>query len=265
MTFSFRHFIAVPLLSLLAACASNPVSEYEHLSAPETVVLVHGFSKNGDSMVHIGEYLAQYGYEFVSVDYPSSEVSVEQALAMMHQQLQGCCEGSRKVHYVGHSFGGLLIRAYLADHGQADLGKVVLIATPNQGSEFVNAINRVPGHKRMFGPMLPEMSTDGDGFPSQLPGPEYPVGVIAGNRTHNPLGWLLLPGDDDGAVSVASTRLEGMDDFLVVPANHHWLRRDPRVLEEVLHFIQRGYFKTGEQAESVAKRRGDVPGGQIEG
>lgn len=248
---ALHRLTALLTITLLAACASQPDNGYRQVPGDELVVLVHGFSKNAESMESIGQYLTGFGYRYISVDYPSEEVDAAQALALIHAQLAGCCDKVRRVHFVGHSIGGLLIRAYLAEYEIEPLGNVVLIATPNGGSEFVAAMNRVPGYAKAFGPLLQEMVPGEAGIPAHLPAPAYPVGIIAGSRTHNPLSWLLLPGDDDGAVSVSSTRMEGMQDFLVVPANHHWLRHDQRVLEEVLHFIQRGYFRGGESSDGL--------------
>ena len=248
---SWQRLIGLLAMSLLGACASVPDTAYRQVDGDEVVVLVHGFSKHAQSMEPIGDYLAQYGYRFISVDYPSGEVNASEALALIHTQLAGCCDQARRIHFVGHSIGGLLIRAYLAEYQVDQLGNVVLIATPNAGSEFVEAMNRMPGYAEATGPLLQQMVPGEQGIPAQLPLPDYPVGVIAGSRTHNPLSWLLLPGDDDGAVSVSSTRMEGMQDFLVVPANHHWLRHDQRVLEEVLHFIQYDHFKAGEYSQGV--------------
>jgi hypothetical protein len=143
---------------------------------------------------------------------------------------------------VAHSIGGLLVRSYLQRWPMPQLGNVVMIATPSQGSEFVAALERLPGAERMFGPLLLAMGTEQQDLPANLPRPDYAVGVIAGSRTHSPLGWLLLPGLDDGAVTVSSTHFEGMSDFVVIRANHFQLRHDPRVFQQVLHFLQRGQF-----------------------
>lgn len=244
------------LVLLLAACASYPPPGKLTGKGSDVVVLVHGFDKDWRAMEAMADFLRAHDYRVINLDYPTRSLRAGPILAILAGELKGCCADARRVDFVGHSFGGILIRDYLAHHPVPNLGRVVLIATPNGGSEFADFIeNDVPWLRRTLGPLLAEMGTGPDDLPAKLPRPSYPVGVIAGDLTHNPLGAWILPGPDDGAVSVASTRFDGMTDFVVVPANHFWLRHDPQVFAEILNFLRKGQFLDGEIARREAAER----------
>ncbi|MEZ5950005.1 MAG: hypothetical protein R3C12_12485 [Planctomycetaceae bacterium] len=70
-----------------------------------------------------------------------------------------------------------------------------------------------------------------------------PFGIIAGGRGGHTWGFNpLLPGDDDGTVTVASTRLDGASDFLLVPTLHMGLMRYPVAMQAIVNFLDKGRF-----------------------
>ena len=98
----------------------------------------------------------------------------------------------------------------------------------------------------LMGPTASELGTDPDSFPNRLPLPPLPTGVIAGTGSINPIGTLVIPGEDDGMVSVCSTWMEGLADFLVVPHTHAFIMRSTRVSEQVIRFLRVGAFDHGD-------------------
>jgi hypothetical protein len=68
------------------------------------------------------------------------------------------------------------------------------------------------------------------------------VGIITGDASLNPLFSLLIPGDDDGKVSVESAKVQGMRDFLVVHKSHAFIMDGPEIAGQIIHFIQNGRF-----------------------
>ena len=56
---------------------------------------------------------------------------------------------------------------------------------------------------------------------------------------------LLLPGENDGTVSVESTRLEGATDFILVEANHTFIMQEVEVAQQVVRFLRDGHFDHG--------------------
>ncbi len=91
---------------------------------------------------------------------------------------------------------------------------------PNQGSEVVDRLRHFKLLKQINGPACLQMGTEEKGFIQNLGKVEFDLGVIAGNRSINPLLSLLLPGEDDGKVTVERTKIEGMNDFRIVPCSH---------------------------------------------
>lgn len=122
------------------------------------------------------------------------------------------------------------------------LGRVVMLGPPNQGSEVVDRFGKMPGFDAINGPAGAQLGTGPDSIPSALGPVSYPVGVIAGTKSIN---WILstaLPNPDDGKVSVARTRVEGMADFISVAASHPLLVRDADAIRQTLAFLEDGKF-----------------------
>ncbi|MBT2971560.1 MAG: SDR family NAD(P)-dependent oxidoreductase [Candidatus Thiodiazotropha sp. (ex Ctena orbiculata)] len=145
------------------------------------------------------------------------------------------------VSSIGHSMGGLVIRAYLDRQRPQNLVRVVMIGTPNQGTDFVD---RYRDHwwMQMAGEAALALGTEVDSFPNSLPIPDYPLGVIAGYR-ENSLQEDAIAGLDDGLVPVRSTLIEGMDDFILIETGHSAMRYDSSVAEQTVHFLKNGVFK----------------------
>jgi pimeloyl-ACP methyl ester carboxylesterase len=156
--------------------------------------------------------------------------------------LTACCAAAPRVHFVGYSLGGILLRAYLAEHPLPNLGRVVMLGPPNHGSELADWLVRSKLLSALAGPTAVQLGTGPESLPNRLPPPSYALGVVAGSRSLNPLGSWLLRGADDGIVSVASTRLEGMVDFRVLPSSHAFLVLSERAAGEVSHFLRYGRF-----------------------
>jgi hypothetical protein len=231
------------LVSVVRALPAEPVQEPGGISAGERemVVLLHGLGRSNTAMWLLARRLENAGFLVERVGYSSLRQSPEEIIAEVSGQIRDCCaDHAPRVHFVGHSLGGLVIRAYLQDNPVAHLGRVVLIGTPNQGTPLVD---RFQDHClfELLGPTTGSLGTDGESLPHRLTTPHYPVGVIAG-VVDRPLNDSLLPGPDDGLVPVESTKLEGMSDFVVVESGHSALRYDEEVVNQVIAFLRRGKF-----------------------
>lgn len=210
----------------------------------EDVVLLHGLGRSDRAMRPLEDALVGAGYRVHNLAYPSLAAEPAQLVAIVSQQIDACCARAEKLHFVTHSLGGLLARASLAQHPRANLGRVVMLAPPNNGSEYGDLAREAKLEALEFAPALVSLGTDPLGFARTLPVPSYELGVIAGTRTVNPLDPLLLAGPSDGAVSVASTQLKGMTDFITVDATHSSIRRKPEVHAQVIAFLRSGRFES---------------------
>ncbi len=212
--------------------------------AADCVVLLHGLARTARSMAPLAEAFEARGYAVANIDYPSRDAVVEVlAERAVGAGLAQCrARGASRVHAVTHSLGGILLRYYLERHAIPELGRVVMLAPPNHGSEVIDRLGAIPGFEFLLGPAARQLGTDAQGVPAQLGPPGYPVGIIAGTDTVNPLLSRYLPDPDDGKVSLASTRLSGMADFLAVPVSHPFIMRDDEVIDAAVAFIENGAF-----------------------
>lgn len=210
--------------------------------ADECVVLLHGLTRTGQSMKSLEFALKKASFRVVNARYPSTQKSIEQLTPYVGRAAQKC-SGDR-LHFVTHSMGGILVRAWLRENRPANLGHVVMLAPPNQGSEVVDSFGG-RGVIGMLGPAARELGTGADGLPRKLGPANFSLGIIAGDKSSNPLFTSKLKGPNDGTVTVASTKLQGMRDHVTLHVGHTFMMNDPLVIAQVLTFLRKGRFDHG--------------------
>jgi pimeloyl-ACP methyl ester carboxylesterase len=213
-------------------------------------------------MHKLEEVFDELGFHAVNIDYPSREKPIEQlALEAIDRGLDECEKRqARQVHFVTHSLGGILVRYYLSRFGIENLGRVVMLSPPNQGSEAADWLRDVGLYQWLNGPAGQQLGTDADSVPAKLGPVTYPVGVITGNESAFFDFWLsqIIPGEDDGKVSVQRARVAGMRDFLVLPYSHPFISGADEVIEQTLNFLRQGCFQHADPKQASSCNTGAI-------
>jgi triacylglycerol lipase len=219
----------------------------------ECVIILHGLGRTEASMKKIEEVLIKNNYQVWNEAYPSREADIE-TLAANHVPLgiRQCEEwNAAGIHFVTHSMGGILVRQYLQSNEISGLGKIVMLAPPNHGSEVVDHLKDASIFQEIMGPAGQQLSTQKSSKPNSLQPIPGTIGVIAGLMTSDPWFTWMFPGPNDGKVSVESTQLDEMSDFLVVEHGHTFIMNQKDVIKQVLFFLKHGKFRADRHGDRL--------------
>lgn len=208
------------------------------------VVLLHGIGGFALILKSMELSLEEHGYFVANVTYPSLTDPIESlATEAVEEGIEKCAaQGLSRIHFVTHSLGGILVRQYLSQKAIEGLERVVMLAPPNQGSQFADYVGDSPLRKMYEPDALAQLGTGEESVPRRLGAPDFELGVIAGNRNLR----KLIPGTptepSDGVVTIEETKAPGMKDFLLVPATHTSIVWNAEVQRQTAHFLRYGRF-----------------------
>ncbi len=236
---TFQLIIALPV--------NGAAPEGQAATGQECVILLHGLGRTSYSMSRLADGLEGTGYMPVNLNYPSREKTIQAlALETLPRGLSRCeRSGVQTIHFVTHSMGGILVRYFLSIRRPVNLGRVVMLSPPNRGSEAADHLQDSTLYRWYNGPAGQQLVTGQEGLPGQLGPVDFPLGVITGNQHSFFDYWLadLIPGVDDGKVSVQRAKVEGMTDFLVLPYSHPFIMNEREVIEQTVAFLRLGHFR----------------------
>ena len=230
------------VLSALVALGLVSAVQAEGSANGEQVVLLHGIARSSSHMEDLEKFLEAKGYKVFNLDYPSTSHSLEKLTAIVADDISSKIRADKPVHFIGYSMGGIVTRAILNKYRPDNLGRVVQLASPNNGSEVADFLKDNWLFEKVYGPAGKQLTTEGAGIDDLLGKVDYELGVVAGTFSIDPVSSSLIPGDDDGKVSVQSTKVEGMKDHVLVYASHTFFPQNKVVQERTLEFLRYGQF-----------------------
>jgi pimeloyl-ACP methyl ester carboxylesterase len=217
--------------------------------AGKAVILLHGLGHSRAAMNEMAKFLEERGgYTAFCVGYPSTRQSIAehaQALAGIVKHL----DGIEEINFVAHSMGNIVIRRYLSDESKASgridprIKRFVMLGPPNQGSIVAANLADNKVFSTLFGKPGQQLGREWAWLEESLRTPPCEFGIIAGGLGNEHGFNPLLPGDDDGIVTVESTRLDGAKDFVVIPVLHMVLMDDGKAQQYTLDFLKTGRFE----------------------
>lgn len=235
--YMFRITMVFVSIFIGTSCSHMPKNE----PGKEKVVLVHGYGRSPAAMKAIAEYLEDAGYQVYRLGYSSMTRDIEGVKREVFRKADKFIANTDdRVHFVGHSLGGLLVRSYLDQRNLSQLGNVVIMGSPNKGTPLVEHL-KDKWYFSLGGPVATSLSSKGSKFLQSLKAPYYRLGVIAGvvDRAGDE---GIIPGQDDGIVPLESALVAGARDTIVLNVSHYMMRSDKRVLQQMLHFIKKVSF-----------------------
>ncbi|HEX6834174.1 MAG TPA: alpha/beta fold hydrolase [Rudaea sp.] len=205
----------------------------------EHVVLLHGLWMRAFTLASLRRRLEAAGYAVVPFDYASVLRDPQASIAQLAARVRAL--PASKVHYVGHSLGGLIALQALQQAPDLPPGHVVCLGSPLRGSAVARNLARIPGGTMLIGKSAAILRDGLDRWNG-----ERAVGVIAGRM---PMGFGMLTGalsgPHDGTVSVAETELPGLSDHHVVAATHVGLLFSDEVAAQTIAFLRAQRFARG--------------------
>jgi len=194
------------------------------------VVLLHGFWRTAKSMKKIEGILSNEGYCVINLDYPSRKETIEN-LSDNHLKkalVEKCTDRHKKINFVTHSMGGIVVRYFLATNKLHNLGRMVMLAPPNNASKLADVLCKFETVGSFFGLALNQFIHDEKSLINKIPEPDYEVGIIAAKY--------------DDKVSLKNTKLKNMKDFLVVKSTHTFIMNSEKTITAVKNFLEEGKF-----------------------
>jgi len=210
----------------------------------DCLVLLHGLGRTRWSMAVPALRFRAKGYRVVNVGYPSRRFPIEALARQVGEAIAARATASgRRVHFLTHSMGGIVLRRYLAEDRPDQLGRVVMLSPPNQGSLLARKLQTNPFFRAATGPSGQQLGVTDNGVVSRLGPVDYELGVITGSRSGSQALAFLLPGESDGKVTIDEAKVDGMTDFLVVPRAHTFIMNSSEVITQAAYFFRHGRFR----------------------
>jgi hypothetical protein len=225
----------------------------------KAVVVLHGLFRTRSAMSSLHTTITEAGgYTVFSLGYPTTRGGIPEHARSLDSAIRSL-EGITEINFVAHSLGNLVVRHWLKDMADEErslpagqtFGRMVMLAPPNHQPQLATKLVRGALAKFVAGDAAIQMATGWEGLAPRLATPHFEFGILAGGkgdgRGYNP----LLPGDDDGVVTIESTRLTGARDFRRLPVLHSFFMNDKNVREYTVRFLSHGHFESDDTRQPI--------------
>lgn len=111
------------------------------------VVLVHGYLCNHRIWDAPAGRLRRAGHAVARLDLEPLVTSIDNYASLIEQAVTQLCRqtGAEKVALIGHSMGGLAIRAWMRAHGIDRVARVITLGTPHAGTQIAQLSHTANG------------------------------------------------------------------------------------------------------------------------
>ncbi|WP_017753450.1 lipase family alpha/beta hydrolase [Calidifontibacillus oryziterrae] len=216
------------------------------MSNLQKIVLVHGYYKTSKDMRSLKAHLEEMGYKGVLVDLPLTFKSIDYCSSLFEDKVSKIMidlKSEEKVHLIGHSTGGIVIRHFLSNEkNQQNVHRCVLIATPNQGSQLASIAGKTSRRLVNVFQTLRSLQPEEILAMDLIKHSPIEIGAVAGNNNNLLLG-KLLKNDNDGRVTIEEVYYKELHDFTIAPFGHKDIHYQKEVAQLIHHFLQTGKFK----------------------
>lgn len=230
------------------------------------LVIMHGLGANRLTMQRMAGWFRQRGNyaAVINITYTSTEFTVTQHTQRLHAIIKNL-NGATEIDMIGHSLGSIIMRCYLGNPPGGEKGKLpdprirrfVQMCPPNGGSLYARTASGLQVSQGVAGGPVRDL---GMTYPEMLKAfgvPTCEFGIISGGADNQHGYSFGLPGDDDGVITVATTRLENAADFILVRNTHAVVPNTLEAFELAERFLQHGYFRLSKEKHPV--RKADIP------
>lgn len=219
-------------------------------SGKQVVILLHGIGHSRLNMAAMARVSAREGFTVLNISYPSLRMDLSGLACYLREKIEGSalCASADKIHFITHSMGGLVAQEYLTslpEERRPKIGRLVMLGTPNGGSEVADYMACFPPYRWIYGPAGMQLTTAARG--RAVAASYYEAGIIAG--TSNRMFFIANRLVDwkspvhDGRVTVESTKTASMKDHISIPVSHSFMAWSRVVQDQAIYFLKNGAFK----------------------
>jgi hypothetical protein len=190
------------------------------------LLMVHGMGRTSLSLARLARFLQGAGHQVERVGYLAAVEPFDRIQRRVRLRLESLARSQQPYGIIGHSLGGLALRAALHELEPAPV-HLFMLGTPNQPPRLARRLSRRWLYRLLCGESGQLLARDD--FFARLPPLTVPYTIVAGTAGFR--GRLSPFGHDvnDWIVAVEETKVRPADQPMVLPVGHTFMMNDRRV------------------------------------